>query len=73
MKQHGMNSISTHLHIFHPNSSNWCADVFPVVGQDMGQLAMRKTQGVLAAYHHFSLPAALPTSLWLLPQQSTAP
>ena len=52
-KQHEMDGISAHWSIFQPDLSNWCADVFPVVGQNVGQATMQKTQGVPAAYHHF--------------------
>ena len=72
-QQHGMDDISAYSSVFQPDLSNWCADVFPVVGQNVGQATMQKTQGVLAAYHHFSLPAALPTSPWSLPRQNTVP
>ena len=50
-KQHGMDGISTHLRIFHPNTSNWCVGVFPVVGQNVGQAAMQKTKGLLELHN----------------------
>ena len=61
-KLHRMDGISAYPIPFQPVLSNWCFGVFPVVGQNVGQAAMQKTQGAPAAYHHFSLPAALPTS-----------
>ena len=44
IKQHKMDDISAYSSVFHPISSNWCVGVFPVVGQNVGQAAMRKTQ-----------------------------
>ena len=38
--QHGLDDISAQSGRFRPVSSKWCADVFPVVGQNMGQAAM---------------------------------
>ena len=37
IKQHEINGISAHSDTFQPALSNWCADVFPVVGQNVGQ------------------------------------
>ena len=48
-KQHRMDGISAHWRAFQPVLSNWCVGVFPVVGQKVGQAAMQKTQGILAA------------------------
>ena len=74
-KLHRMDGISAYPIPFQPVLSNWCFGVFPVVGQNMGQAAMWKTQGVPAAYHHSSLllPATPSTSLRSPLQQNTVP
>ena len=35
--RHGLDDISAQSGRFRPVLSNWCADVFPVVGQNVGQ------------------------------------
>ena len=39
--RHGLDGISAQSGIFQPVSSNWYAGVFPVVGQNMGQVTQR--------------------------------